>query len=991
MAVDVALRFGPFTLLPAQRILLEDGAPLRLGSRAFDLLVALIERAGEVVSNATLISAVWPNVVVAPGALRVHMAGLRKVLGDGRAGQRYIVNIPLQGYCFVAPVVRASAPAGASEIVVKMRPRGDEAASVASVVEPDAPVALPLPAQVTRLIGRESIVEDLLQELPRRRCVTLVGPAGMGKTSVALSAARQLEPDFGFQTAFVNLAPLNDPSLVLPAVTSALGVSVSTSDPMRGLLAYLRDRRMLILLDNCEHLIETTSSLAESLLTGAPRIHLLVTSREPLRIQGEWVQRLGSLPVPPSLSHLSASDAQAYASVELFVERVRAGLDSFELHDGDTDAVAAICRAVDGIPLALELAAAGVERMGVRGVAAQLGNRLALLTRGRRTALPRHQTLRAALDWGYALLTPREQSLLRALSIFRNRFTAESAAAVVAAEGALHIEEDLYNLVSKSLLLSDISGDTVQYWLLETTREYARSLLDAHREVKQVSARHATHMLEKADAAERLRSREASGDWAASHAYLMDDIRSALHWSLATDGDLRLGAALVGASAPLWFALSGMAEFLQLVERFLEALGNSDLAPAREIAVREAHGHAVWHIRGAGPEAIASFRRALELAEHAGSTADRLRVIWGLWLVSNSTGDYAVTVRLAQQFGDLAAGSGDASNQVVHHRMMTMSMHFTGEHAKARHHAERVLSLPLSNNVSARNSGFTFDQRTTSSSALARILWVLGYPEQALRYADAAVERATQIDHSLSLCFALAVGCVPVAFWAGDEERIVRYTTLLRERSHEFSLSFWHKFAEGYDLVLERRAGSTVTLETLRNPPRSLRDTLCTLDESLVDSTSVERAQSGAVPWCTPEILRVHGDRLRHAGNLRSSEATLQQALELANAHEALSWQLRCATSLASLRGQVGRPAEGAAVLRHVLGKFTEGHHTADLVAARRLLETLPGAGAGASAAGQSTADHTNGKAAPADVQLRSRKSTRKDAGARGTGAPASS
>ncbi|MEM5429669.1 winged helix-turn-helix domain-containing protein [Cupriavidus oxalaticus] len=954
MSSEATLNFGPFCLLPRKRVLLESGVPVRLGSRAFDLLVALVERAGEVVSNAELIARVWPNVVIEPGALRVHLAGLRKVLGDGRESQRYIVNVPAQGYCFVAEVSQfaeaahesASAP-GAGATMDRTDMPAVPAAPASPLAAPasvtsDLPLALPLPAQLARVIGRDEVVADLIRELPLRRCVTVTGPAGMGKTTVALAAARQLSDSFARQTVFVNLAPLNDPALVTNTVTAALGVPALESASLRSLLAYLRNRRILIVLDNCEHVIEAAAELAEALLTGAPEVHLLATSRETLRIQGEWVHRLGALPVPPTLDRLDIQEALGFASAELFVERVRASQDSFELCEADIPALVRICRALDGIPLALELAAAGVDRLGLRGLAAQLGNRLALLTRGRRTALPRHQTLRAALDWSYALLPDEERRLLRSLSIFRGRFTSDAARAVTQGLVSADTEEYLYNLVGKSLLMSDISGESVQYWLLETMREYGLAQMAEQGESAAVSRRHAMHMVSLADEAERMRPHQARGDWLARHAYLLEDFRLALHWSLSAAGDARLGAALAGASAPLWYALSHMAEYLDLVERLLELLPDTGaLDPAREIAMREAHGHALWNIRGAAPAAIATFERGLEVARRAASIPDQLHALWGLWLVSNSRGDYAATVRRAHEFGELAARTDNPADAIIHDRMMTLSMHFTGQHAKARLHAQRVLSQPLSINTSARRSGFQFDQRVAALMTLARILWVQGHPEQALDHAEGAVERAQGINHSLSLCFAISVGCGPVAFWTGDIDRAERYTRLLQSRAREYSLTFWGYFGEGYRLVLGRRRGEVDTAEVSGGWPRSLRDTLCTLDAALACEVDFERGRTGVVPWSTPELFRIQGERLRSGGDVAAAARLMRAGLRMADEQGALSLSLRCAMSLAVLLEQSGSGKEALDIIEPVYERFQEGFDTADLRTASAMLNRL--------------------------------------------------
>jgi predicted ATPase/DNA-binding winged helix-turn-helix (wHTH) protein len=937
--MHAVLTFGPFRLTPGRRELLENGTPVRLGSRAFDILVALVEQAGNVLSNMELMARVWHKTVVEPGALRVHMAGLRKVLGDGRAGHRYIINVPLQGYCFVAPVSRSNEqPSTVAQ--VRYGPAQDPAAPVHTVVA--SPTALPLPSQITRLIGREDVVAELVEQLPRQRCITLVGPGGMGKTTVALAAARTLVEASGQQAIFVNLAPLTDPGLVIGSLISALGIPSLVTDPVRGLLAYLRERAMLIVLDNCEHLIQAAADLAEALLIGAPRVHILVTSREPLRIQGEWVHRLTSLRVPPALAKLSPQEMLHFSSAELFVERVRAVLDNFELTDVNVPVVVEICRALDGIPLAIELAAAGVERLGVRGVAANLGNRLSLLTRGRRTALPRHQTLRAALDWGYALLAPGEQTLLQRLAIFRGRFTSDSARAIVKDLPSVDVDDDLFNLVSKSLVASDISEEVVQYWLLETTREYALSRLEASGDLDEVARLHADHMHELADAADDARARLSMMDWRARFAHLIDDLRGALTWGLSPSGDTLLAATVAAASAPIWFALSRMAEYLTLIERAMAGLGEDRrLDPSREMAMLESYGHALWHIRGTGPEATTAFGRALDLAERAGSRPDRLRIIWGLWLITNSTGDYAATNRLAERFGEIAAGTDDSGNEVAHHRMMTMSLHFVGQHAKARMHALRVLEQPLTANVSALNSGFQFDQCVAALTSLARIEWVLGHPEQALRHAEQAVSRALEINHCLSLCFALSIGCTPVAFWCGDWERATRYTRLLQERSKEYSLSFWQHFAYGFEMVLRRRQGEGGSIASLQHASRSLQDTLCTLDPDLADEAGLARGESGEVGWSAPELLRIKGERLLAAGDVKAAKVTFHKAFKLAQSHEALSWELRCAISLARLMVAQASAGEARACLEPVLERFTEGFDSEDLRQAFALLQRL--------------------------------------------------
>src|SRR5882757_9123342 len=381
-----AISFGPYRLLAAQRLLLERDKPVRLGSRAFDILAALVERAGEVVGKEQLIARAWPQTFVEESNLKIQVSALRRALGDGQGGNRYVVTVPGRGYNFVAPV-RCEEPSPA--------PPPPTVASTA---------AHNLPFAVTRMIGREEAVAALVSRLSRQRLVTVVGPGGIGKTTVALAVAERMIADYEHGVWLVDLAPLSDPRLVPSAVATVLGLEVRTENPLPGLIATLRDRQMLLLLDNCEHVIDAAASLAAAVLTGLPRVNILATSREPLGAAGERVHRLGSLGSPPSSSGLTAAEAAAFPAVQLFVERVTGIVEDFALTDANALLVSEICSRLDGLPLAIEFAAPRVEVLGVEGLAARLDDSLPLLGMRRRAALPRHQTMRAVIDWSYRLL-----------------------------------------------------------------------------------------------------------------------------------------------------------------------------------------------------------------------------------------------------------------------------------------------------------------------------------------------------------------------------------------------------------------------------------------------------------------------------------------------------------------------------------------------------------------------------------------------------------
>src|SRR5580658_1614556 len=397
----VAIAFGPFRLLSARRLLLEGDRPVRLGSRAFDILAALVERAGEVVGIEELIARVWPATFVDEANLKIQVSALRRALGDGQGDNRYVATVVGRGYNFVAPLRKEEPPQTAP----------------APKFAPVAPHNLPFAA--TRMIGRDETAAALATQLARQRLVTVVGPGGIGKTTVALAVAERLIGGYEHGVWMVDLAPLRDPGLVPSAVATVLGVEVRTEDPLAALVAALRDRRVLLLLDTCGYVIDAAAGLAAAVLSGASGVDVLATSREPLGVQGEHVHRLRPLSSPEPSSGLTATEAAAFPAVQLFVERVTAIVEDFALTDANAPLVVVICRRLDGLPLAIEFAAPRVEALGVEGLAARLDDNLRrLLGMQRRAAMPRHQTMQAVIDWSYGLLSEDEQRFFRTLGIF---------------------------------------------------------------------------------------------------------------------------------------------------------------------------------------------------------------------------------------------------------------------------------------------------------------------------------------------------------------------------------------------------------------------------------------------------------------------------------------------------------------------------------------------------------------------------------------------
>ena len=466
------IRFGSFSLWPMQRLLLQDNRPVHLGSRALDILIALLERPGDLVGKDELMARVWPKTFVEPANLTVHITALRRALGDGRDGNRFLINIPGRGYRFVAPVTVSG----------QFKP-SFSATSVAGQCHN-------LPARVTRLIGRRDIVVRLSALITHHRSLTVVGPGGIGKTAVALAVAREVATSYRDGSWWIDLAARGNPQDVAGAVASVLGLELDREKSLTKLLTALRDKEILLVLDTCEHAVAAVADLVAAVLREAPGVHVLATSREPLCTEGEQVCRLAGLESPPAHC-ANAERARRFPAVELFLERAAAGIGEFALSDADAAAVSDICNTLEGLPLAIELAAHRVSSLSIAAVAAGLKQPLRLLTAGYRTGPARQRSMRAALDWSHGLLTDKQQVVLRRLSVFSGEFSLQDAAAIVFNQARLDcpMVDEVTELVSKSLIASKVRETQPRFRLSHVTRAYALEKLGESGELDAIARR----------------------------------------------------------------------------------------------------------------------------------------------------------------------------------------------------------------------------------------------------------------------------------------------------------------------------------------------------------------------------------------------------------------------------------------------------------------------------------------------------------------------
>jgi predicted ATPase/DNA-binding winged helix-turn-helix (wHTH) protein len=931
-------------------MLLEAGKPVRLGSRALEILVALVERPGELVSKRELIARVWPNTIVEEGNLKAHIAALRKALGDGRDGNRYLVNVPGRGYSFVAPLLHPKQPA------LPTARFGTNSHS--------CHIRFPL----TRVLGREDIVEAIVSKLSESRIVTIVGPGGIGKTTVALAVAAKLLALKNDSVGFVDLAPVADHLLVPSALATMLGVAVRTDNPIPSLIAFLASRQMFIVLDSCEHVVAAVARMASELLEGVADLHILATSREPLRVAGESLQRLPPLMTPAASDALTAAEALTFASIQLFVERTSERIGTFRLTDIDAPLIGDICRKLDGNPLAIELAAARVDAFGIRGVVTLLSDRFRLLTSGWRNAPPRHQTLMVTLDWSYDLLSEIERVILRRLGIFVGYFDLE-AAGKVAASGAITFSDVLScvpTLVEKSLVSADVGRTVARYRLLDTTAAYARKQLVDHGEIDQLARSHAEYYLglrERAGAEATLGRDE---DWAIAYSAHVDNVRAALDWAFSPSGEPVIGVRLTIAAVSMWLNLSLMNECRNRVNRALESMKSGVNGDRRqEMQLLTALGVALYSI-GPGRESRSVWTIVLEIAEELGDIDYRLRALWGLWVVCVTGGNHRRGLSLAKQFATLAAETTDPVDLFVGDRLVGTSLHFLGEQQGAQRHFNLIVSRPLSATTRAQIVRFQFDQSVARRAFHSRILWVQGYPDQATHEAEGSVEDAYTLKHALSLCYALGQAACPIALLNGDMKGAQRNVSMLLEHSVQHELPLWQTMGRCFNGILQCRKGDHRSgllllgeaIDELREAGFTLYHTvaLCEYAGALGRLGEFARAQAAINEalaqstrndelWCMPELLRVKGELVwleADSNGVSAAETYFHKSLALAQQQGALSWELRAATSLARLQTKEGIEGQAQKLLARAYARCLEGFETTDMTEAKSLLLMFP-------------------------------------------------
>jgi predicted ATPase len=649
--------------------------------------------------------------------------------------------------------------------------------------------------------------------------------------------------------------------------------------------------------------------------------------------------------------------------VQLFIATTKALCSDFSPNGENLPAIGAICRHLDGIPLAIDLAATRVAALGLQQVAAGLDDRLGMLTGGRRTALPRHRTLRATLDWSYELLPESERLVMRRLAVFAGDFTAEAVSSV-AAGGEIAASEvicSLANLVTKSLVTLEPGSVIAHYRLHETTRVYALEKLAGSGEFDQVARHHANYYRDLFDNAEIELDTLPTAEWLVRYGHQIGQVRAALDWAFSPTGAAEVGAALTVAAVPIWVHLSLTEECRGRVERALSGPTESRDA-RRNMQLYAALGAALFLTKGSCSEMVAAFASAFEIAESLDDTDYRLRALWGSFMEHITRLRYQEALAVTEKFCTYAAKSADPADALIGDRLAGVARLALGDLEGARRHIERMLGRYV-----ARMSHiirFQFDQQLLAYSYRCRILWLQGFADEALRSVETHLVAARASDHPYSLFSGLLQTACPVALLVGDLTLAERYIKALMDISSRHAVELWTLGGRCFGGVLLIKRGSIgAGLELLRTAFARVPSGAFTLfytpvlaeiadalgrDGNVAEGLSVidealERSDSNEERWCVAELLRIKGELILREDAPQAATVAEQhflRSLDWARQQGALSWELRTTTSLARLQHDQGRIAEARSLLQPVYDRFSEGFETTDLKTAKAYLSS---------------------------------------------------
>ncbi|SHI05300.1 ATP-binding protein [Bradyrhizobium erythrophlei] len=854
-----------------RRELRSRGIPVPFGGRAFEIVKVLVQSATELVTKDHMMERVWPGAIVGEGTLHVHISAVRKALGPDRGLPKTASG---RGYRLLGSWTPQQREGTAPPVYSPLtRTSG----------APPANNLLPL---ITRLIGRTAAAQFVRDLVSAYRVVTLTGPGGIGKTSLAIEAVRYLLPDFEDGGWIVELASLSDPGLVPSTVASTLGLKLAGEISADSVARAVGGRHLLLVLDNCEHVIDAVANLAETFTRLCPRTTIVATSREVLRIDGESVYRVPPLDVPAP-GQAAPDYILQYSAVELFIARTKALNAGFSPHAEDLASIATICRRLDGIPLAIEFAAARAAVLGVQLVAAGLRDRFALLTAGRRTALPRQRTLRATLDWSHELLPETERWLLRRLAVFPGGFTIDAAVAVMTDTGfdASAVLDGIANLIAKSWVALDKSGAAARWTLLETIRAYALEKLVEHAEAGIAAEHHALYFRDLFTPQARGARSSLSDEDLARHVREIDNVRAALDWSFSSAGDQAIGIDLTVAYAPVWRHLSQMSECSERCERALLSLEphvTANMPLRMELQINLAS--AIFITMGSPEQAKALLIEALATADALNDLNAQAGALSMLISIYFSRGEYGRAQIAAERIEQIAHRIGDPIHLRFAYQQMAATLLTRGRSREAQQYLERVLRFSAASGDRRDAIYYNSNDHAADRATLAAALWMQGFTDQALNEARLSLKELQGADHPLLLCRTL-YGISRMSKMTGDFATADREIARLIEVAKGSNAHLWEtaahflkgkllvergEFAQGLLVLRDAfetcdRTGWHISYEEYKGALALGLAGIGRLDEALIaldDAMAADRKGAGGRGWYAPELFRIKGEVL---------------------------------------------------------------------------------------------------------------------------------
>ncbi|MFM0133319.1 ATP-binding protein [Paraburkholderia sediminicola] len=948
------IKFGHIEIDISTRVVRRRDEVLHVGSRGFEILALLASVDGRLVTKDELMDAVWPDTVVEENNIHVHLSALRKAFGEDRD---CIVTVPGRGY--------------------RLMPR--TAAALPSENPAPGKALRRLPPFPTGLIGRDAAITQVCAALDSAPVLTLTGAGGIGKTTLSIAVAHQIAEAHPEPVCFVELAALTDRQAILSSIAQSCQLSFDGDFPsIDTIAAMLADNPCTLVLDNAEHAITHVAGIVEVLTAGNPALRVLVTSREPLRIAQERTVRVEPLDVPAH--DATEQEVLAQSAVHLFLARLQALLGKACFDKTETFIAGEICRRLDGIPLAIELAAAGVLSFGIEGVYRRLDDRMSILTRGYRTALPRQKTLRATFDWSFALLDPGAQALFRRLAMFGGVFTLEPMCAV-ACDSGLTIGaaiDGIGELVEKSMVNVSFDGPVATYRMNESTRAYALEQLHAENETQEIASRIARYFASRFDAGVgrtcSLQLAVASSDLRQT----LDDARAAAEWAFSAGGDLHLAVELTSTLTGVLLGNCLIEECGTRAERAVSAL--NELPPGSidvvsEMRVRAALAATLPNLCGPIGRSWQLWNEVLDLAISSGNDEFQARAYWGLWNAALYGGNVHDAIDHALSFQTFARNHGHAWQETLANLLVAVAQHCSGQHDQAKSRIVGAMQhLATHPREAEQITSFAVNPLAICYATLARIVWLQGDADEALAYVDKSVNLITPDKMEPWLTHVLGVVAVPIALLSGDSQRGRRYLDIMRSQAVRHRFTIWREYSECLAASCDLLEGETerglpvleASLDALI--ARGFRRLITPLvvgcaEELIADGRFADAAArlADTLIFCRrngklfflPEVWRALGllaqarARLEVQASdawrdtLNEARACFLEAIQLSQHQGARMWQLRATVAMARLSHEDGQTASALALLQNLSVDFERSSRSPDVQALFELIDAL--------------------------------------------------